>query len=125
MATQDATANATHGSPNPIAMLFHMAKTFALTGSLLTDGRVHPARKAVFLTVMGVLVAAFLGSELAAEVFTNVVPFFGQIVGLGEIPVDATVDWVVLSVAAFNLLKLFPAELVGEHYDRLFRHKKA
>lgn len=125
MATHDATAKATYGSPNPIAMLFHMAKTFALTGSLLADERVHPARKAVFVTIMGVLIAAVLGVDAAGEVVTNLFPIVGQFVGLGELPVDAVVDWVFVSVAAFNLLKLFPTELVGEHYDRLFRHRKS
>jgi hypothetical protein len=37
------------------------------------------------------------------------------------IPAEATLDWAVLGVAAFNLLKLFPRDVVGEHYDRLFR----
>ena len=124
MATQDATAKATYSSPNPIAMLFHLAKTFALTGSLLADGRVHPARKAVFMTIMGVLIAAALGVDAAGELVTNLFPIVGQMVGVAELPVDAVVDWVVISVAAFNLLKLFPAELVGEHYDRLFRRNK-
>lgn len=125
MATHDATAKDSYSLPNPIAMLFHLAKTFALTGSLLSDQRVHPARKAVFITVMGVLIAAALGVDAAGEVVTNLFPIVGQFVGLGELPVDAVVDWVVVSVAAFNLLKLFPAELVGEHYDQIFRHKKA
>lgn len=125
MAKSQATAQAAHGSPNPIAMLFHMAKTFALTGSLLTDPRVHPARKAVFMTVMGVLLAAALGVDAAGELVTNLVPVVGQFFGIGEIPVDAAVDWVVLSVAAFNMLKVFPAEIVGEHYDRLFRRNRA
>lgn len=124
MAKPQPNATATHGSPNPIAMLFHMAKTFALTGSLLTDSRIHPARKAVFMTVMGVLLAAALGVDAAGELVTNLVPVVGQFVGLGEIPVDAAIDWVVLSVAAFNMLKVFPTEIVGEHYDRLFRRKK-
>ena len=114
----------TDQSPNPFAMLFHLFKTFALTGSLLGDSRVHPARKAVFLSVLGVLVAAALGVEGAAEL-VNIIPGVGQFLGLGELPVDAVVDWVVVTVAAFNLLKLFPANIVGEHYDRLFRRKNA
>jgi riboflavin transporter FmnP len=105
-------------------MLFHSIKTLALTGSVLQDARVHPARKAVFLTAMGVLIAAALGVEGAAEL-VNAIPFVGQFIGLGELPVDAVVDWVVVSVAAFNLLKLFPANVVGEHYDRIFRSRKA
>lgn len=125
MAKPAASAKATYKAPNPFAMLFHLGKTFALTGSVLSDKRVHVLRKGVFVTIMFVLVAAVLGSELAAEVVTNIVPVFGQVVGLGELPVDATFDWVFLSVAAFNMMKLFPAEIVGEHYDRLFRRKRS
>ena len=125
MAKPTASAKATYKAPNPFAMLFHLGKTFALTGSVLSDQRVHVARKGIFVTVMVVLIAAVLGSELAAELVTNVVPVFGQLVGLGELPVDGAFDWVFLSVAAFNMLKLFPAEVVGEHYDRLFRRKRS
>jgi hypothetical protein len=113
-----------YSSPNPIAMLFHLVRTFLLTGSLLNDPRIHPARKIVFLTVLGTLVAAALGVEVAGEAVTNLVPILGQFLGLGEIPVDAAIDWVVIAVAAYNLLKVFPAEIVGEHYDRLFRRGK-
>jgi hypothetical protein len=110
-------------------MAFHLFKSFALTGSLLNDPRVHPARKIIFVTVLGAFIAAALGVEGVGELFTqalNIIPGLGGILGIGEIPVDATVDWVLVSVVAFNLLKLFPTEIVGEHYDRLFRrHKRA
>lgn len=112
----------THKPPNPIAMLFHLVKTFALTGSLLTDRRINAAPKAIFIAVIGVLLAAALGVDAAAELVSNVIPVAGPIVG---IPIDAVVDWGVLSVVAFNLLKLFPAQIVGEHYDRLFRSNKS
>jgi hypothetical protein len=111
-------------APNPIAMIFHFIKTFTLTGSLLADPRVHPARKAVFLTIVGGLAAAALGVEGVGELVTqilNVIPGLGLLLGIGEVPVDAAVDWVLVAVAAFNLLRIFPAEIVGEHYDRLFR----
>jgi hypothetical protein len=38
-----------------------------------------------------------------------------------ELPLDGAIDWVTFAVATFSLLKLFPKEIVGEHYDRLFR----
>ena len=40
------------------------------------------------------------------------------------LPTEFAIDWIFVSVAAFNLLKLFPAEIVGEHYDRLFRSRR-
>ena len=113
-------------APNPIAMLFHMFKSVSLAVSLLVDPRVHTARKAVFITVIGALIAAAIGIEGVGEAVTqllNVVPGLGAFIGVGEIPVDVTIDWVLVAAAMFNLLKLFPKEIVGEHYDRLFRSK--
>ena len=112
--------------PNPITMLFHMFKSISLAVSLLVDPRVHTARKAVFITVIGALIAAAIGVEGVGEAVTqllNIVPGLGAFIGLGEIPVDVTIDWVLVAAAMFNLLRLFPREIVGEHYDRLFRSK--
>ncbi len=121
-----AQAAAAATAPNPIAMLFHMFKSLSLAVSLLVDPRVHPARKAVFITVIGTLIAAAVGVEGVGELITqvlNVVPGLGAFVGVGEIPVDVTIDWVLVAAAMFNLLRLFPREIVGEHYDRLFRSR--
>lgn len=114
---------APHQAPNPLSMLFHMFRTFSLAGSLLADPRIHPSRKSVFVGILGILVAAVLGVEGVTEVVTNLLPVVGQFIGLGELPADAALDWVLVVVAAFNLLRLFPKEIVGEHYDRLFRSR--
>jgi hypothetical protein len=117
---------ATATAPNPIAMLFHVFKSISLAVSLLVDPRVHPARKAVFITVVGALIAAAIGVEGVGEAVTqllNVVPGLGVFLGVGEIPADFVIDWVLVAAAMFNLLRLFPREIVGEHYDRLFRSK--
>lgn len=121
------TKTASRTIPNPVQMILHVFKTIALAGSLLVDPRVHPGRKATFVVVLGALIAAALGVEGVGELLTqvlNVIPGLGVLMGIGELPVDATVDWVLVSVVAFNLLKLFPTEIVGEHYDRLFRRHK-
>lgn len=117
----------TYSAPNPVSMFFHMFKTFSLTGSVLGDARVHPVRKMAFVTVLGTLILAALGVEGAAELVTqvlNVIPGLGLVIGAGEVPVDFVVDWTLVTVAAFNLLRLFPADIVGEHYDRLFRARR-
>jgi hypothetical protein len=116
-----------HDNPNPLAMALHLFRTFSLAGSLLGDRRIHPARKVVFVIILGVVIAAALGFDVAGELITqtlNIIPGLGALLGLGELPVDAVVDWVVVAVVAFNLLKLFPAPIVGEHYDRIFRDHK-
>ena len=61
--------------------------------------------------------------EGVTELVTNLLPVVGRFIGLGELPADAALDWVLVVVAGFNLLRLFPKEIVGEHYDRLFRSR--
>jgi hypothetical protein len=113
-------------SPSPVAMVIHFIKTLNLAGSLLGDPRIHPVRKFAFVTILGIFIAAALGVDVAGELITqilNFIPGLGALLGIGELPVDAAVDAVLIGVVAFNLLKLFPAEIVGEHYDRIFRGK--
>ena len=119
---------ATRTKLNPATMVTHVFKTVALAGALLADRRVHPVRKLAFVVILTLLIAAALGVEGAGEIVTqvlNLIPGLGVALGIGEIPVDAVVDWVLVAVVAFNLLKLFPADIVGEHYDRLFKRKGA
>ncbi len=117
------TGTTTQVKPKQLALLFHIRKTVSLIGAVLSDPRVHWIRKTLFLSTIAVLVAALIGGDAVSEFVEGVIfPLFGNLLG---IPVDGTFDWVLLSVAAYNLLKLFPAEIVGEHYDRLFRSGKA
>ncbi|WIG61031.1 MAG: hypothetical protein OJF49_003779 [Ktedonobacterales bacterium] len=118
---RDGTTAGTTSKPNPLAMLFHVPKTFTLVGSVLSDARVHWLSKAFFVTCILALVAALFFPEAAAEMLGLGIPGVGWAFDIMGLPVDATIDWVALSVAAFNLLRLFPSEIVGEHYDRLFR----
>ncbi len=106
---------------NQWALLFHIRKTFSLVGSVLSDRRVHWFPKVTFLGCISALLIALLGGDAVSELVSNVLPVVGPVLG---IPIDGSVDWVVFSVAAFNLLRLFPADVVGEHYDRLFRSKR-
>lgn len=120
----------TFGGPRPgrglnaIAMFFHMGKTAALANAVLKDARVHWLPKMVFLTGIGALAMAVLFPETAADLIGLGVPGVGWAFDALGIPMEATFDWVIAAVAAFNLLKIFPAEIVGEHYDRLFRSSR-
>jgi hypothetical protein len=113
-----ATNKATSGV-NPLSMLLHLGKTFALTGAVLSDRRVHWLPKMAFIGMIGALMAGLIFPEMAVDALA-VIPTAG--LDLLGIPAEAGIDWMVFGVAAFNLLKLFPADIVGEHYDRLFRH---
>ncbi|MBF6589532.1 MAG: hypothetical protein IVW57_03240 [Ktedonobacterales bacterium] len=106
------------------ALLLHMRKTGMLVMAVLRDARVHPFRKLAFVGSLGVLLAAVL----VPEIFTDVATFLVPVLGLFGVPLEIGgeigVDWLIFGVAAFNLLRLFPADIVGEHYDRLFRSKR-
>ena len=123
-----APSSATSAQPAPTktvrqaSLLFHLGKTTALITAIMRDVRVHWLPKVVFFIVLGALLLALLFPESAAELLGFGIPGIGWAFDALGIPVDATIDWAVLGVAAFNLLKLFPKEVVGEHYDSLF-HK--
>jgi hypothetical protein len=102
-------------------MLVHIRKTLSLTGSVLTDPRVHWIPKIAFIGSIGALLLAVLFPETMADLLggaltAGIFDFFG-------IPAEAGIDWTLFAVFAFNLLKLFPSDIVAEHYDRLFRNR--
>ncbi len=111
------TQKATSGL-NPLSMLLHLGKTFALTGAVLSDRRVSWLPKIAFVGLIGALVAGVIFPEMAVDVL-GLIPTAG--LDLLGIPAEAGLDWMIFGVAAFNLLKMFPADIVGEHYDRIFR----
>ncbi len=116
-AQQQASAKQRHGQPKRTDLIFHFIKTGRLVRAVLGDPRVSIIRKAAYLGSVGVLLAVLLFPEALAELLTLITVVFPLL----EIPADATLDWVVFAFATFSLLKLFPIEIVGEHYDRHFR----
>lgn len=116
---QQGTAQKTYRQPKRTDLLFHFFKTGRLVRALLADKRVSVVRKGAYISAVGLLLAALVFPEALADLVTLVTPLFPAI-GI-EVPADATIDWVAFAVATFSLLKLFPKEIIGEHYDRLFR----
>jgi hypothetical protein len=119
--TKNTSQPTAQGHISQASLLFHMGKTAALVSAIVKDARVHWLPKLFFFGILGALLLALLFPESAAEIFGMGVPGIGWALDALGIPVDATIDWAALGVAAFNLLKLFPKDIVGEHYDRLFR----
>lgn len=118
------TANAqstAHSTMKPASLLFHLGKTAALVNAIMQDARVHWLPKLFFFGALGALLLALLFPESIVDVSGLFAPVVGWAFDAVGIPAEATLDWAVLGVAAFNLLKLFPRDIVGEHYDRLFR----
>jgi hypothetical protein len=111
----------TKSTVRPTSLLFHLGKTTALVNAIMRDARVHWLPKLFFFGALCALLVALLFPETIADVSGVFAPVVGWAFDAVGIPAEATLDWAVLGVAAFNLLKLFPREVVGEHYDRLFR----
>ncbi|HEU5439723.1 MAG TPA: hypothetical protein VFU88_10575 [Ktedonobacterales bacterium] len=114
----------TTSRPSPWSLLFHIQKTFSLVGAVLADARVHWLQKSLFVGTLGALLAALLIPELGVDLMA-LVSGIGIPLDILGLPPEATFDWIAFSVASYNLLKLFPAEIVGEHYDRLFRANRS
>lgn len=104
-----------------IALLLHIHKTSRLIGALMSDQRIASWRKVSFIGILLALLAALLVPEAAADIATALIPVFNLFGVPPEILGEAGIDWTVLAVAAFNLLRLFPMDIVGKHYDHLFR----
>jgi hypothetical protein len=106
--------------PNGFALFIHLIKTLKLIGALLNDRRIPFIRKILFFGSILFLLALLLFPDAFGEVFLTVVlPVLGTILG---VPLDAGFDWIVFAIAIVGLLRVFPAEMVSEHYQRIF-HK--
>ncbi len=99
-------------------IFFHAGKTLKLIGGLMTDRRVPIWRKLLFVGSIVVLLVLLFFPDFFGEAFLSVVlPIVGTVVG---VPIDAGFDWMAFALLAVNLLKFFPAEMVGEYYTNIF-----
>jgi len=104
--------------PRRMEIFLHITKTWKLIGALITDRRVPFWRKAFFFGSTGGLLFILLFPDALNEVVMNtVLPLAGTVLG---IPLDAGFDWLAFALAVVTLLRFFPAELVAEHYRRIF-----
>ena len=104
--------------PRRLDIFFHLGKTLKLIGALLTDRRIALWRKALFFGSTGGLLVILLFPDAINEVvLSTILPLAGTVLG---IPLDAGFDWVAFSMVVVTLLRFFPADLVAEHYHRLF-----
>ena len=118
-------AATTHRTLNLWTLILHVRKTIALTGAVLNDARVHWLSKALYAGSIGMLLLAVLFPEIVGDLIAFFgLPGLGGIADMLGIPAEAGLDWVAFSIAAYNLLRLFPTDIVGEHYDRLFRSRR-
>ena len=99
-------------------IFFHFGKTGKLIGALFTDPRVPLVRKVVFLVAVVALLVALMFPDAIGELgLSAVLPLIGTVAG---VPIDAGFDWTAFALLAVNLLHVFPAYIVAEHYNNIF-----
>lgn len=109
--------------PKRLDVFFHMIKTSRLIGELSKDRRISIARKIFFFGMIIALLVVLFFPDFFDEAFLSIVmPLLGTILG---IPLDAGFDWIAFTLAIVSLLRIFPAEIVGEHYQHVFRKARA
>ncbi len=100
-------------------IFFHFIKTGKLIGALFTDRRVPLVRKILFIVTIAALLLILIFPDAIGEIgLSAVLPLVGTVVG---VPIDAGFDWTAFALLAVNLLHVFPADLVAEHYNDIFR----
>ena len=100
-------------------IFFHSIKTLKLIGALFRDPRIVAFRKALFVLAVVVLVVILFFPDVVGELgLSAALPIVGTILG---IPIDGSVDWAAFALLAVNLLRIFPADIVAEHYNEIFR----
>jgi hypothetical protein len=105
--------------PKRLDVFFHSFKTVRLIGALFKDRRISVVRKTFFVVSIVVLLALLAFPDALGELGLSVVlPVVGTILG---IPIDAGFDWAVFALLLVNLLRIFPADMVTEHYEDIFR----
>jgi hypothetical protein len=105
--------------PKRLQMLLHAGKSFQLIGSLLVDPRIGLWRKALFFSSIALLLILLFFPDILGEfVMSIMMPLAGTVLG---VPLDAGFDWAAFILVVPALLRFFPAELIAEHYRRIFR----
>jgi hypothetical protein len=104
--------------PKRFEIFFHFIKTGKLIVALFKDRRVSVIRKALFVIAVAVLLAVLFFPDLIDEtVLSTVLPIVGTVLG---VPLDAGIDWMAFALLGVNLLRIFPPEIVAEHYTNIF-----
>ena len=108
---------------NAFQALAHLPRTLKVAGAVLGDSRVQFLPKALFIGSVVFVLAGLLGFDGLTEIVA-LVPGLGDVLALGFVPVDGAIDWMALGLLALNLMKMFPQEIVNEHFDTIVAKSK-
>lgn len=103
--------------------IVHLPRTLKVAGNVMKDTRVNILPKIMFVGGIVALLVALLTPEALVELVAFI-PGLGDLLAVIGIPIDGAIDWLALGLAAFNLMKLFPQDVVNEHYDNAVAHAK-
>ena len=104
--------------PKRLDIFLHFPKTLRLIGSLIADGRIPLMQKIVFFgSILLLLVILFFPDLLSEGILSTVLPVVGTLLG---VPIDASVDWMAFAMLLVNFMRVFPADIVSEHYQQIF-----
>jgi hypothetical protein len=88
----------------------------------MRDSRISSIRKVGFGAALVSLLVAMIFPELIADSFlSTIMPFISSIIG---IPLEAGVDWFTFVMLLPVLMRIFPAPIMQEHYQIIFRKQK-
>lgn len=116
--TSGATAGNASSRINAYQALAHLPRTLKVAGAVMSDARVQFLPKALFIGSVAIILAALLTPEALAE-FIALVPGLGDVLALGFLPVDGAIDWMTVGLLAMNLMKMFPQDIVNEHFENI------
>jgi hypothetical protein len=104
--------------PRRFDVFLHAGKTLRLIGRLMLDRRVSIFRKISFIAIIAALLVVLFFPDLVSEtILSTVLPVVGTVIG---VPIDAGVDWMAFALLLVNMLRVFPEDLVAEHYRDIF-----
>jgi len=99
-------------------VFLHGVKTFRLLGALVRERRIPIVRKVLFLgSIVALLLILIFPDIIDSTILGTILPLIGAVLG---VPIDAGMDWIAFSMVIVSLLRIFPAELVSEHYRNIF-----
>jgi hypothetical protein len=104
--------------PRRFDIFLHAGKTLHLIGRLMLDRRVPILSKIFFVATIAFLLLILFFPDLVSEtILSAVLPVVGTVIG---VPIDAGVDWMAFALLLVNMLRVFPEDLVAEHYRDIF-----
>jgi len=108
--------------PRSLALIGNVPASVRLQWALLCDRRISALRRLLYVVSLAIVTMfLFVPDTVGDAVSGLVLPIVGFLMG---IPIDAAFDWIVLMLVAVNLLRLFPAPIVSEHYQRIFGRER-